>query len=200
MQIHVAKNGQRLGPFPPEEVRQKLYSGELQGSDLGWTEGSPDWVPLASHPALDPTPRTAPGPPSLPAAEAAPVASFNRPAPTSGLGIASMICGIASWTALPFLAALPAIICGHLSLREIRDSGGRIGGRGMATAGLITGYLNVAMVILGAILLFTVFAALIGMAPHSSSDRTPQVVEDARDTDRLRELAPSATPGPVEQE
>ena len=37
-------------------------------------------------------------------------------------------------------AAIPAIVCGHLARRQIRQSGNRVSGRGMALAGLITGY------------------------------------------------------------
>ena len=37
-------------------------------------------------------------------------------------------------------AAVPAIVCGHLARRQIRQSKGHVGGRGIALAGLITGY------------------------------------------------------------
>jgi Domain of unknown function (DUF4190)/Domain of unknown function (DUF1707) len=61
--------------------------------------------------------------------------------PTSGLAIASMVCGIAEIFTLG-LASIPAIILGHLARGQIRQTGER--GDGMAVAGLILGYLGIA--------------------------------------------------------
>jgi type IV pilus assembly protein PilA len=58
--------------------------------------------------------------------------------------LASLICGIIGVVLLPFIASIPAIILGHLSLSEIKRSAGRLGGRGMAVAGVVLGYLGVA--------------------------------------------------------
>jgi type IV pilus assembly protein PilA len=63
--------------------------------------------------------------------------------PTSGKAVASLICGIFSFM-LP--ASIAAVILGHLSLSEIRKSGGRIGGAGIATAGLVLGYIGIAII------------------------------------------------------
>ena len=67
---------------------------------------------------------------------------------TSGLAIASLVCGITAWTILPiFLTAVAAVITGHMAKKEIRAGGGTITGNGMATAGLILGYVNIALFI-----------------------------------------------------
>ncbi len=67
---------------------------------------------------------------------------------TSGLAIASLVCGITAWTILPiFLTAIAAVITGHMAKKEIRAGGGSISGNGMATAGLILGYVNIALVV-----------------------------------------------------
>lgn len=58
---------------------------------------------------------------------------------TSGKAIASLICGILFFF-LP--SAIIAVIMGHLSLSDIKRSAGRLGGRGMAIAGLVLGYLG----------------------------------------------------------
>ena len=63
--------------------------------------------------------------------------------PTSGKAVASLICGIFGFM-LP--SAIAAVILGHLSLSEIRKSAGRIGGAGIATAGLVLGYLGIAVI------------------------------------------------------
>jgi hypothetical protein len=70
---------------------------------------------------------------------------------TSSLAIASLICGITAFTILPiFLTAVAAVITGHLAKKEIKAAGGTITGNGMATAGLILGYVNIALFILAA--------------------------------------------------
>jgi len=61
-------------------------------------------------------------------------------APTSGKAIGSLICGIFFFF---FPASIVAIVLGHLSLSEIRKSAGRLKGQGLATVGLILGYMGV---------------------------------------------------------
>ena len=62
-------------------------------------------------------------------------------APTNGLAIGAMVCGIAELFTLGF-AAIPAVILGHLARGQIKRTGER--GDGMAIAGLILGYLGIA--------------------------------------------------------
>ncbi|MGA7853010.1 MAG: DUF4190 domain-containing protein [Candidatus Acidiferrales bacterium] len=73
--------------------------------------------------------------------------------PTSGKAIASLICGIFT---MFFPVGIAAIILGHLSLSDIRKSAGRLGGRGIAIAGLVLGYAGIALIAL--ILLIAAFA------------------------------------------
>src|SRR5712692_3684710 len=73
-------------------------------------------------------------------------ASLSAPAgppETSGLAIASLICGIFFFV-LP--SAILAVVFGHLSRSDIRRSGGRKAGGGMATAGLVLGYAGVMVI------------------------------------------------------
>lgn len=68
----------------------------------------------------------------------------------SGSAIASFVLGLI--VCLGPLTALPAVILGHLGLRRIRKSGGRLRGRGLAITGLILGYVVLAFsVLLGAL-------------------------------------------------
>jgi type II secretory pathway pseudopilin PulG len=62
------------------------------------------------------------------------------------LAITSLIFGILSVTILPFLASVPAVIFGHVAQSKIKQSNGRVGGAGMALAGLIMGYIGVALI------------------------------------------------------
>jgi hypothetical protein len=90
---------------------------------------APDWQPPTENPA---------SPPETPAAS--PIAPTETH--TSGKAIASLITGI-FFCFLP--CAIAAVILGHNSRGEIRRSGGRIQGKGMALAGLILGYLGIAL-------------------------------------------------------
>ena len=56
---------------------------------------------------------------------------------TSPLAIASMVCGMVALVLGPL--AILAIVFGHIARGQVRRTGE--GGRGMATAGLILGYL-----------------------------------------------------------
>ena len=64
---------------------------------------------------------------------------------TAGVAVASMVLGILGLTFLGLLGAVPAIICGHIALSSIGKSDGALGGNGMAIAGLVTGYLALAI-------------------------------------------------------
>ncbi|NUM43230.1 MAG: DUF4190 domain-containing protein [Anaerolineales bacterium] len=60
--------------------------------------------------------------------------------PNSTLAVVSLISGVLGWLVLPLIASLVAVVTGHMAKNEIRDSGGKVGGDGLATAGLILGY------------------------------------------------------------
>ena len=64
---------------------------------------------------------------------------------TSTLAIVSPISGIAAWFLIPFIAAVAAVITGHMAKNEIKKSNGMIGGNGMATAGLVLGYIQLGL-------------------------------------------------------
>lgn len=150
MQIHVGRGSQQLGTFTVQEINDGLATGRFQSNDLAWHEGLTDWQPLNSLAALKPAapPPITNNPPPVPQ----PIFQA-RPAPqpvlqgqktsalagwSLGLGIASFLCSL--------LTAIPAIICGHMALGRIKRSNGVQTGRGMAIAGLVMGYLWVAMI------------------------------------------------------
>ena len=75
--------------------------------------------------------------------QAAGIPGFQAPQKTSGLAIASLIFGILF---IFFPLSIPAIVFGHIALSQIKKSSGRLGGRGLAIAGLVLGYLGIAMI------------------------------------------------------
>jgi hypothetical protein len=60
--------------------------------------------------------------------------------PTNGLAVGALVCGIVEFFTLG-LAAIPAVILGHVARSQIRRTGER--GDGMAIAGLVLGYLAI---------------------------------------------------------
>lgn len=68
----------------------------------------------------------------------------------------SLVLGILGLICFGPLAAIPAIICGHIALGNIKRSMGTLAGEGQALAGLIMGYIGIAL----AILLIPIYAAI----------------------------------------
>jgi hypothetical protein len=66
--------------------------------------------------------------------------SYEAAPPTSSMALVSLILGALGWVVLPVIGSVLAVVFGHLALREIDGSGGQLGGRGMAQAGLVLGY------------------------------------------------------------
>ena len=90
---------------------------------------------------------------------------MNVPAPlsprqTSTLAIVSLIFGVLSWIVIPLLGSLVAIITGHMARTEIRREPERLDGDGLALAGLLLGYIQLVLVVLGVLALFLFFGGL----------------------------------------
>jgi hypothetical protein len=168
MQFYIHRNGQKIGPYTPDEVRSSLAAGSVQPNDLAWHEGAEDWLPLTSIPGLG-----SDGPPAIPRQIIPPPPS----APTSGLAIASLVLGIASILSSG-LTAVPAVVCGHLSLSQIKRDASRYSGSGLAIAGLIMGYFGIALLLMMIVMViflgviagvgFPVFVKAMNDVPHQT--------------------------------
>ena len=79
--------------------------------------------------------------------------------PNSNMALASLILGILGWTLIPTIGSIAAIITGHMAKNEIKSSMGALGGDGMATAGLVLGYANIAIAVCACL----AFAAMMAM-------------------------------------
>lgn len=61
------------------------------------------------------------------------------------MAIVSLVVGILSWFILPFVGGIIAVFSGIVARKEIKTSGGQFTGDGMAIAGLVLGYSNIAV-------------------------------------------------------
>jgi hypothetical protein len=68
-----------------------------------------------------------------------PYAQQGKPQP-SGLAITSLILAV-------MCISIPAVICGHISRANIRNSRGKLGGAGLAMAGLVLGYIGITVTV-----------------------------------------------------
>ncbi len=68
---------------------------------------------------------------------------------TSVWAIISLISGILAWLGVCGLGGIAAVICGHIAKNEIHKDPSSITGDGMATAGLVLGYLNIFLAVMG---------------------------------------------------
>ena len=69
--------------------------------------------------------------------------------PTSNMAIISLISGILGLSLFPFIGSIVAVITGQMARREITDSAGTLGGEGLATAGLVLGWVGIGLGVLG---------------------------------------------------
>lgn len=88
--------------------------------------------------------------------------STMRQQTTNGMAIASMVLGIL-W--LYWVGSILAVIFGFVAKRQIRDANGAQGGGGMATAGLVLGFIGVGTL---ALVLIIVVIAAIGSSSSGS--------------------------------
>lgn len=177
MQIHVGRNSQQLGTFTAAQILDGLAAGRFLPTDVAWHEGLADWQPLSGLEVLSaatsaPAAPAAPPPVPQPIFKAPQPAAAPQPVQTSttslpgwslGLGIASFFCWI--------FTAIPAVICGHKALGKMKRGEVSDSGRGMAVAGLILGYLTIAM----SVLVIPIMAAIAVPTFNSVQERATEI-------------------------
>jgi hypothetical protein len=124
---------------------------------------------VAGAPLPPPPPALAYGaPPSMP-----PPPGYGQPLPvgqtTNGLAIASLVLGIV-WVF--GLGSILAVIFGFVGRKQIRQSGGRQGGGGMAIAGIVLGFIGVVGLILWIVLAIVVTTSINDCLNQSNNTNT----------------------------
>src|SRR5438552_426604 len=105
------------------------------------------------NPGLEP--RSVPPAPPIPAG-----ALVTRP--TNSMAVVSLVAGIAGYVLPhPFIAGVVAILTGHMARRQIRETGE--GGDGLALAGLILGYVHLALSVVVVIVVILFLFGFLGV-------------------------------------
>ncbi|GAB3570880.1 hypothetical protein GCM10027405_36020 [Arthrobacter alkaliphilus] len=132
----------------PAQYGQTAYGQQPAQAPYGQQPASPYGQPASPYGQ----------PPQVPPAYGQPASPYGQPAyygvapEPKGLSIASMCCGIAAFVGFGFfvLPQIAAVILGHMGLKK------EPAGKGMAIAGLVMGYLGIALAAL-----FWVFIAVV---------------------------------------
>jgi hypothetical protein len=160
MGYYIANQGVRQGPFELADLPR--YG--LRANSMIWTEGMADWQLAISLPQV--------------ACLLAPPADSQTPAPTlayqtpatasNGMAVASLVLGIIAvpFSCHPLLGLVPgilAIVFGFVARGNIKR-GETTAGKGMATAGIICGFVPIAL--LAALILIGLGIAIVAIMQH----------------------------------
>lgn len=122
----------------------------------------------APAPLSEPRPGTSEIAPLPATASTVPVAVVPQVAPappqTEDKAVISLVLGVLSLVSLSIFAGIPAIILGKMSRANIRASSGRLTGEGMATAGMVMGWVSVG---LAGVFVLIILAMVVYLAPGS---------------------------------
>jgi hypothetical protein len=82
--------------------------------------------------------------------------------PTSTMAIVSLIAGILGFTMLPIIGSIVAILTGYAARKETRAVPALAGGDGLATAGIIMGWIQVGLGVVGFCCFIVYFVFVLG--------------------------------------
>ena len=181
MQFYYAQDDQQKGPVDAAELR----SAGVRPDTLVWREGMADWqeagrvpelaglfaggapAPSSTPYAAAPVPPPGYSPPPYTAASSVPQLNYGgyagpHQAPPQGMSITSMVLGILAipttcFYGLGILMAILAVIFGHVGHSQYKRATGL--SNGMAVAGLVCGYISLALVLILFLFVFGIAAA-----------------------------------------
>lgn len=133
-------DGKEYGPVSAGTVRDWVNQGRANGQTLVLAEGTAEWKPLSSYADFAALLTAA-----TPATRGAPSGTSAGPVKTSAMAIWSLVLAILGCTA-PI-----GLILGTVALSKIKRSEGRLGGRGLALAGVIVSSCLLAVALLAAV-------------------------------------------------
>jgi hypothetical protein len=155
-------------PRDPERDQETPPTQPVPESSSGAEPARPGPAePDANAPQGQPAPSGEPGgpygPPGAPTAYGQPGApataqyGYAQSPPRNDLGVWALVTGILSFVFCPLVLGIAAIVTGTMSRKAAAQ--GLADNRGMGTAGLILGWINVALVLVGVVLFIILLAA-----------------------------------------
>jgi len=136
-------------------------AGLPPSGSAGFSPGPPAPYPPPGYPPYQPAPPYPGGYPPGPPAHPLPGAGPARP--TNPLAIVSLVLGILGLVLFFGVASIPAVITGHIARRQIRERDEE--GAGIALAGLILGWIGIALVAL----FIAFFVVLLGIGAFATA-------------------------------
>ncbi len=150
----IGADGQEYGPISIEQLGQWVIQGRVGPQTRVQVVGGTEWKPAAEVPDL--AALFAPANPRAAGAGAPPILTAPKAkTPDKGLAILSLVLGLSSFVlCLGVLTGIPAIICGHIARGRAVRLPARYGGKALAGAGLVLGYVSIvfSLVIVGLLL------------------------------------------------
>jgi hypothetical protein len=135
--------------------------GQWSADGKWWWDGG-NWIPAPAPSPSQPVAILAPVQVPTPYQPGTPVtAIYVQGSRSNGSAVASFVIGILSWFLCPIVGGLAAVILGHVARGQIRRTGE--GGSGLAMAGLILGYVHIAVYDVFAVLWLLLLGGLAGL-------------------------------------
>jgi len=89
--------------------------------------------------------------------------------PTSTLAIVSLVSAILGFTLAPVIGTIVALITGYMARSETRSIPARASGDGLATAGIIMGWIQVALIVVAVCCAIAYFVFMVGIYASSGN-------------------------------
>ena len=84
--------------------------------------------------------------------------------PSSTMAIVSLIAGIAGFSFLPLIGSIVALVTGYAARKETRSIPPTASGDGMATAGIVMGWIGIGLAVVSLCCFVLYFVFFIGLA------------------------------------
>jgi hypothetical protein len=90
------------------------------------------------------------------------------------MAIISLVAGILGLTLFPIIGSIIAVITGPMAKKEIQASGTALTGEGLATAGIVMGWIGIGLTVLGlciggVVVGLPICLAILGLSTQNSS-------------------------------
>ena len=82
--------------------------------------------------------------------------------PSSTLAIVSLVAGIVGFVAMPIIGSIVAIWAGYAARNETRSVPPKASGDGMATAGIVMGWIQIGLAVVGLCCMLAYFVFVVG--------------------------------------